>query len=380
MWKLSDTGRKVPHSSRTGRNVDITKFGVGVSFDTAMAAYDKGKFDGVGFILGGGIVGIVIDDCIVDGKIHASALQLLSAVGCQYVELSPSGRGLHGLGLSTLTSTGKQGQIGGLKVEAYSTDRYLTVTGVLCKEFAGNGVITEIDRFEELVQLLSKRTPTQETQGTQVTQVTQVTQDAQATQDTQDTHVTQDSQETNARGAFATRNYADVPLHALPNGYGKRNASIFEFARYVMGRFPNTEADQHYKLVQQWFSINSANIKTKEFDATWIDFSYAWTTITTPYGQVLAEALANPVAVPDWMKRHRFGVRADKLLQVCCTLAQYHHPKPFFLSSRTAESILGYDYSDLAKLFRVLTVSGFLICTDKGDRHNAASYLLGKPV
>ncbi|HVR46898.1 MAG TPA: helix-turn-helix domain-containing protein [Candidatus Binatia bacterium] len=55
----------------------------------------RGRADGVGFVLGDGIVGIDLDACInVDGTVHAVARDAIETLGT-YAEKSPSGRGLH---------------------------------------------------------------------------------------------------------------------------------------------------------------------------------------------------------------------------------------------------------------------------------------------
>lgn len=63
-------------------------------FDDAQTLATRGSADGVGFVLGAGIVGIDLDDCIgEDGTLHDVARDAIS-LGT-YAERSPSGRGLH---------------------------------------------------------------------------------------------------------------------------------------------------------------------------------------------------------------------------------------------------------------------------------------------
>ena len=40
------------------------------SLDEIRAAYDSGDWDGIGFMLNNGLVGVDFDDCIVDGKVQ----------------------------------------------------------------------------------------------------------------------------------------------------------------------------------------------------------------------------------------------------------------------------------------------------------------------
>jgi len=92
-------------------------------YDTA-AASNIGA--GLGFVLNGdGIVCVDFDHCL-DGRGRALpwAAALLESVPATYIEVSPSGDGLHVWGFGTV---GK-GRVTP-SVEVYGTGRYLTVTG-----------------------------------------------------------------------------------------------------------------------------------------------------------------------------------------------------------------------------------------------------------
>ncbi len=94
---------------------------------------DRGDADGVGFVLGEGIVGIDLDGCIdADGTLDAIANDAIELA--TYVEQSPSGRGLHVWIRGTISRP--------LKISAHDempgreiydgrqgSSRYLTVTG-----------------------------------------------------------------------------------------------------------------------------------------------------------------------------------------------------------------------------------------------------------
>jgi len=85
--------------------------------------------DGVGFVLNGdGIVCLDLDDCVVDGRASDAAEKFISAFPGAYVEISPSGRGLHVWGRGYMDK-GRRFTRDGLKVEAYPDGRYITVTG-----------------------------------------------------------------------------------------------------------------------------------------------------------------------------------------------------------------------------------------------------------
>ena len=72
------------------------------SFDAAQTAYEEGGWDGIGFVFNrDGIAGVDLDNCVVDGIPSVAALKILDEIGCQYVEFSQSGTGLHASGMWT---------------------------------------------------------------------------------------------------------------------------------------------------------------------------------------------------------------------------------------------------------------------------------------
>lgn len=82
-----------------------------------------------GFVLNGdGIVCIDIDHCITDGALEPAAAEWVAELPRTYVEVSPSGTGLHIWGHGDVT-LGRRLTFRGLHVEVYGTGRYMTVTG-----------------------------------------------------------------------------------------------------------------------------------------------------------------------------------------------------------------------------------------------------------
>ncbi len=104
-----------------------------LSFAEACSCVTHGGADGVGFVLGEGLVGIDLDACIdADGTLHEIARD---AVGLgTYAERSPSGRGLHLFIRATIPQSRKVSARRGVPGrEIYDgregSARYLTVTG-----------------------------------------------------------------------------------------------------------------------------------------------------------------------------------------------------------------------------------------------------------
>lgn len=79
---------------------------------------------GIGFVLGDGIACLDLDHCLVDGEPDDRAREVLARVPGAYVEVSPSGDGLHVWGLAAEQPGRRRDGI-----ESYSVGRYITVTG-----------------------------------------------------------------------------------------------------------------------------------------------------------------------------------------------------------------------------------------------------------
>lgn len=119
---------KVPFNARTGKAAKSTDPTTWSPCQKALAAYQTGDYDGIGFVLTEdlGIVGIDLDHCrnADTGAIDSWALDIVHAV-TTYTEVSPSGTGLRLFSRGTLPPKGrKKGDI-----ELYTSGRYLTITG-----------------------------------------------------------------------------------------------------------------------------------------------------------------------------------------------------------------------------------------------------------
>lgn len=132
---------KVPHSAINGYKIDATNIDNGASFLTAAQALRKNrpKFDGLGFILGDGIAGIDMDDCIDnDGNLDERGLRMSKAYAGTYAEVSPSGQGF-----KILLNIGKDPKLASIgtsrdDMEIYGGKRYFAVTGSLLPGHAKN--------------------------------------------------------------------------------------------------------------------------------------------------------------------------------------------------------------------------------------------------
>ena len=109
----------------TGRPASSTNPLTWSSFGNARRSV---KGDGLGFVLNGdGIVCIDLDYCF-HGEPSVQAQAVLDLFPDTYVEVSPSGTGLHIWGFASLLK-GRRFTLNGLSVEVYPSGRYMTGTG-----------------------------------------------------------------------------------------------------------------------------------------------------------------------------------------------------------------------------------------------------------
>jgi len=116
-------------------------------YDQAVATYMEGGYTGIGIVLDNdGLVGIDLDQCMIDGKPSAEAMALMHKLSVQYIEVSPSGTGLRGFGYAEKLEKGVNGTLDGMKIELYSDKRFMTVTGHVMQ----SGPITRLKGFTDL--------------------------------------------------------------------------------------------------------------------------------------------------------------------------------------------------------------------------------------
>lgn len=129
---------KLPYHPNTGdlfAGNGVLVPGAGGTFGDALQALTAGHwrdgehhryrqhYDGIGFILGKGVVGVDFDRCVGGGMVAPRVLADVEALG-SYAEFSPSGEGVKALVLGELPSNWKADYC-----EGYATDRFFTITG-----------------------------------------------------------------------------------------------------------------------------------------------------------------------------------------------------------------------------------------------------------
>lgn len=347
VWK----GKKVPYNaSAPSMNASSTDPETWSSFDLACTTYEEGGFDGIGFALNGdGLVGVDLDKCVIDGKPSDAALNLLDRIGCGYVEFSPSGTGLRGFGYGPVIK-GARGQLDGVNVELYSAGRYLTVTGHPVRDEP----IKQLPGFVEVAEAIKARPVIQAV----------------------DTHREHRDYSSNY-SVLSVLSVGDAIERTKPLGEGERNRRLFEFARHVKALQPNASKDELRQIAQQWHEAALPVIGTKDFLTTWFDFSNAIESVRYPVGTSLKQIIGDidmSEPIPERLVALGYSTKSVQLFRICQRLQEQAGEEPFFLSSRQAADLIQMDYSDAAKLLRVMRADGFIQEISKGAGNRASRY------
>ncbi len=126
LYVLSTVG---PQAGRKASTTDATTWR---PFEDALILFDSRRWDGIGIVLVAGLACIDLDGVIDEqGAAHPEAQRIVDALDGGYVEVSPSGRGLHVFVRGTLPSGWRKTNQWAIPLEMYDSvsGRYMTVTG-----------------------------------------------------------------------------------------------------------------------------------------------------------------------------------------------------------------------------------------------------------
>jgi putative DNA primase/helicase len=117
---------KVPYQ-RNGRRASSTDPRTWASWENIQIAFDRGGYDGVGFVLNGdGLIGFDFDHCVdAEGNVKDPKIVMYFVRLSSYTEITPSGTGLRVFVFGEIA--GADRKLG--NCEIYETERYLTITG-----------------------------------------------------------------------------------------------------------------------------------------------------------------------------------------------------------------------------------------------------------
>lgn len=328
------------------------------SFSQAQASFREGGYDGVGFVLAGDcVVGIDLDHVVMDGVPQSAAMELLAGIGAQFVEMSPSGTGLHAWGLWSDPFPGRRGMLGNISVELYSRERYLTMTGHVLQGWNGPLVPLALGSLFERLEPRSAN--------------------PQSLRKTSEGHsaasAVSDVSDVSDVSVGLLSDPMTVPLHE-----GERNRALFELARRLKAVKPDASEVERRALVQLWHKAHYMVIRTKAFSVSWDDFERAFGSVRVLPGETMKRLLAGVnlhAPLPNALLSKGYGQHEAPLWHICRTLQLHSGDEPFFISSRTAAELLGNcDHKSAAAMLRSFVRDGVLQLVSKGGGRVASRY------
>ncbi len=159
VWRAVERSRrltKVPYDPKTKRNARVDDPRTWASFAHALCVFRSGGFDGVGFVLTAEdpYAGLDLDNALAaDGTVKGWAQKILALFPSGgFVEISPSGRGIHVIGRGKKPGGRCKFSVGDGAVEIYEQRRYLTMTGNLLQ-----GSAAKVVEVQEVLEAIHSR-------------------------------------------------------------------------------------------------------------------------------------------------------------------------------------------------------------------------------
>ena len=177
-----------------------------------------------------------------------------------------------------------------------------------------------------------------------------------------------------AGGIVPEETIEGIVRDSLPSRVGNRNRQVFELARALKAIPALTDArdDALKPYVRRWhdLGVQSGVIGTEPFEETWIDFLVGWPKVRFPKGlepMTKVFELAKQTPTPQVALRYeQDGLRL--LVALCRELQRASGDKTFFLSCRTAGSLLSVNHIRAWRWLMLLAHDKIVEEIEKGDR------------
>ena len=152
LWKYehrNGKATKVPYQP-DGRPARVNDSTTWTDYESAREALERGKFDGLGIVLGDGLAGLDLDWKNHDGDGTPVEAETVLGRFASYAELSPSGRGCHILLLGRLPAGARNRArlAEGVELEVYDSGRFFTFTN---RRLNGSDVVNQQGELESLL-------------------------------------------------------------------------------------------------------------------------------------------------------------------------------------------------------------------------------------
>lgn len=163
----------------------------------------------------------------------------------------------------------------------------------------------------------------------------------------------------------------------LPAALGQRNRRLFDLARHLKGKYPDTRPQDHRPVVVEWHRQALPAIGTTSFSTSWGDFCRAWAAVHTPNDLMdsIMEKLAMASGeIPESFVDLGYGRQDWRLVKICQALQDRAGDAEFFLSARKAGELLGIHFTDAASMMAAFVADGVLELVEPGAGNKASRY------
>jgi len=158
----------------------------------------------------------------------------------------------------------------------------------------------------------------------------------------------------------------------IPKEIGTRNQKTFTFARelYSLPEYFGIDPRLLKKIVQAWHKQALPNIRTKEFEETWIDFLKAWPKITSKIGEEPMSKITKKAfrQKPPKIAQEKYpdNPQLQIFVSLCRELQRQAGESSFYLGCRKAAELLHTNPMQINRWFFLLESDGLIKTVQKG--------------
>jgi hypothetical protein len=158
----------------------------------------------------------------------------------------------------------------------------------------------------------------------------------------------------------------------LPTEPGTRNRKAFTLARELKSLPHLCDADPRdlIEIVKQWHKQALPNIRTKEFEETWIDFLKGWDNVKFNIGEEPMTAITEKAftSKPPKIAAEKYpdNPQLQIFVSLCRELQRSDGQKTFFVSCRKAAELLKTSPMTISRWFFLLESDGIVKTIEKG--------------
>jgi hypothetical protein len=161
-------------------------------------------------------------------------------------------------------------------------------------------------------------------------------------------------------------------IETVPSVYGTRHQRIFAFARCIksMPQYFDAEPTQLRPLVEAWYKRALPNIRTKEFEETWIDFVLGWEKVKflvgeEPMTKIFERAKkSEPPKIA--IEKYPNNPQLQLFTTICRELQAEAGEDSFYLYCKTGARYMNVSAMSISRWFRLLELDEIVTEVEKG--------------